>query len=116
MQLLNTVSNLLRIGAQWLQQQRHSHCTDQVTVGGVSLLATCPHATNEVEPGGVKLAAQIHKFMFRSSDLTQYDVTIVRGTTIEWDSNTYEVINEGGGVKKDNDPTGFDIIVPTVLR
>lgn len=107
------MANLLRVGAQWLQKQRHTHCTDQVSVGGVSLLATCPKADKEVEPGGVKLTTRTYQFILRSSDVEAFGISIVRGLTILWDGNTYEVINEGG-LQRDNDPTGYDVIVNTV--
>lgn len=105
--------NLLRSGAQWLQQQRHAHCTDQVSVGGVSLLATCPVADKEIESGGVKRSTKTYQFILRSQDITNYNIKVVRGLEILWGGNTYEVINEGG-LTKDNDPTGYDFIVNTV--
>lgn len=107
--------NLLRVGAQWLQQQRHAHCTDQVSVGGVSLLATCPVADKEVESGGVKLNSKNYQFILRSQDLTTYGIKIVRGLEILWGGKTYEVIQDGN-TDKDNDPTGYDVIVYTVLK
>lgn len=109
------VPNLLRTGAEWLQRQRHAHCTDQVVVGGVSLLATCAEADKEVEIGGVKLTGKIYLFILRASDIAQYNISVVRGLEILWSGNTYEVMGKGG-LDEDNDPTGFDILVYAVKR
>jgi len=108
------MSNQLRKGAEWAQKMRHLHHTEEITVGGVSLLATTPATETEVERNGVKLATKFSAFIVRNQDIT--DVPIRRGVEIVWGTKTYEVTNEGGHTHYFNDPFELDVVIMTVKR
>ena len=105
-----TVRNLLRTGVEWLQQQRHANCTEQISVGGVSMLATPPYSDDEIEMGGVKLPAYIRTFIVRKADLS---VALVRGLPVLWGGKTYEVCLFEGRCFYYSDPTELEVVILT---
>lgn len=108
--------DLLLLGAQWAQTQRHTTCTQNIQYNGVPMKATISETDVEVERGGVKLLARFSKFVVRTSDLKSLGVKITRGHEVLWGSNVYEVTNEGSTTNYYNDPFELDTVIVTVKR
>ena len=79
------------------------------------MLGTVAEIKEEVDQGGVKITSVFYHFIVRSSDLTTYNINPVRGLSISWGGNDYEVISKPSS-DRDNDPTGLDVILRAVKR
>jgi len=95
------VSDLLRQGNQWLQQQRTAHCSSQVTyrrdATEILVDATFGRTEYEVEDDyGLRVGAQVTDFLILATDFTPTFGEPEAGDQIIADGMVYEVMSLAG--------------------
>ena len=110
------MTNLLKVGAEWKQQLRHEHSTEEVTLGGVSLRATFSGHNAYTEQGGDKVDVKYFHFIFRTKDIVDNSIDLVRGLKILYNSDVYELAFDRRIMYYYDDPFKLDIVLQTVKK
>jgi hypothetical protein len=112
--------SFLSNGLNWLQDVRHTHCTETIRLGlsydgSKELAATISQDEANSTQDRVTLQKQVFHFIVRRSDLINSGVKLQRGVKIWYNSNVFELAYEGRKLFEYNDPMRNDLILRAVL-
>ena len=107
-------------GLTWFQEQRQTHCTEDILIGYVKASAVALKATKTSDDGQstqnhLTLQKQIFHFVVRRSDLTDNNIKLHRGSKIWHEDDEYELSYESKDLYEYNDPLKLDVVLKTVL-
>jgi len=107
-------------GLTWFQEQRQTHCTEDILIGYVKANAVALKATKTADDGQstqnqLTLQKQIFHFVVRRSDLIDNNIKIHRGLKIWHNDDEYELSYESKDIYEYNDPLKLDVVLKTVL-
>jgi len=107
-------------GLTWFQEQRQTHCTEDILIGYVKASAVALKATKTSDDGQstqnhLTLQKQIFHFVVRRSDLIDNNIKIHRGLKIWHNDDEYELSYESKDIYEYNDPLKLDVVLKTVL-
>ena len=111
------MSDMLRTGLQWLEQQRNSHMSSAITYtrGETSIEVVATHGKTDytaVDGSGFEIAGHVNDFLILAASFT-FDEPEV-GDQIATDNGTYEVMQiAGDGHWRWSDPYRATIRVHT---
>ena len=107
-------------GLTWFQEQRQTHCTEDILIGYVKASAVALKATKTSDDGQstqnhLTLQKQIFHFVVRRSDLIDNNIKLHRGLKIWHEDDEYELSYESKDLYEYNDPLKLDVVLKTVL-
>lgn len=107
-------------GLTWFQEQRQTHCTEDILIGYVKAEAAALKATKTSDDGQstqnhLTLQKQIFHFVVRRSDLIDNNIKLHRGLKIWHEDDEYELSYESKDLYEYNDPLKLDVVLKTVL-
>lgn len=114
------MTNFISTGLAWFQEQRQTHCTEEVFIGYVRETASALQATISSDDGQstqnqVTLQKQIFHFIVRRTDLINRNIKLHRGVKIWRGDETYELSYESKDIFEYNDPNRLDVVLKAVL-
>ena len=114
------MTNFISTGLTWFQEQRQTHCTEEVFIGYVRETASALQATISSDDGQstqnqVSLQKQIFHFIVRRTDLINRNIKLHRGVKIWRGDETYELSYESKDIFEYNDPERLDVVLKAVL-
>ena len=114
------MTNFISTGLAWFQEQRQTHCTEEVFIGYVRETASALQATISSDDGQstqnqVSLQKQIFHFIVRRTDLINRNIKLHRGVKIWRGDETYELSYESKDIFEYNDPERLDVVLKAVL-
>ena len=114
------MTNFISNGLAWFQEQRQTHCTEEVFIGYVRETASALQATISSDDGQstqnqVTLQKQIFHFIVRRTDLINRNIKLHRGVKIWRGDETYELSYESKDIFEYNDPERLDVVLKAVL-
>ena len=114
------MTNFISNGLAWFQEQRQTHCTEEVFIGYVRETASALQATISSDDGQstqnqVSLQKQIFHFIVRRTDLINRNIKLHRGVKIWRGDETYELSYESKDIFEYNDPERLDVVLKAVL-
>ena len=114
------MTNFISNGLAWFQEQRQTHCTEEVFIGYVRETASALQATISSDDGQstqnqVTLQKQIFHFIVRRNDLINRNIKLHRGVKIWRGDETYELSYESKDIFEYNDPERLDVVLKAVL-
>ena len=114
------MTNFISNGLAWFQEQRQTHCTEEVFIGYVRETASALQATISSDDGQstqnqVTLQKQIFHFIVRRTDLINRNIKLHRGVKIWRGDETYELSYESKDIFEYNDPNRLDVVLKAVL-
>ncbi len=114
------MTNFISNGLAWFQEQRQTHCTEEVFIGYVRETASALQATISSDDGQstqnqVSLQKQIFHFIVRRTDLINRNIKLHRGVKIWRGDETYELSYESKDIFEYNDPNRLDVVLKAVL-
>ncbi len=114
------MTNFISTGLAWFQEQRQTHCTEEVFIGYVRETASALQATISSDDGQstqnqVTLQKQVFHFIVRRTDLINRNIKLHRGVKIWRGDETYELSYESKDIFEYNDPERLDVVLKAVL-
>ena len=114
------MTNFISNGLAWFQEQRQTHCTEEVFIGYVRETASALQATISSDDGQstqnqVTLQKQIFHFIVRRTDLINRNIKLHRGVKIWRGDETYELSYESKDIFEYNDPERLDVVLKAIL-
>ena len=114
------MTNFISNGLAWFQEQRQTHCTEEVFIGYVRETASALQATISSDDGQstqnqVTLQKQVFHFIVRRTDLINRNIKLHRGVKIWRGDETYELSYESKDIFEYNDPERLDVVLKAVL-
>lgn len=110
------MTDLLKTAADWKQKTRHENCTQDVLLGGVSLKATFSGSEAYTEQGGDKVGVRYFNFIFRTKDIIDNGISLVRGLELLYNNESYELAYNKRVLTYYDDPFQLDIVLQMVKR
>lgn len=112
------MTNFLKWGAEWLSEMTKVSTDEPVEIGYhetgfKSSSASFVDESGRLVPGPVAVRTEHTKFLFESSELARLGIAIKRGLLIKWNSNYYEVVQDGNKWWNYNDTFKRKIVIAT---
>lgn len=114
------MSNFISDGLSWFQEQRETHCAQEILIGFTRETAAPINATVTSDDAlstqnRVTLQKQHFRFVVRRCDLERYDIKLHRGLKIWYLQDVYELAYDPKDLYEYNDPNRLDVILKAVL-